>query len=282
MENQTTEKTGGACTCSILNNARIQSTLLIVFILLATFLFAETITSLKEYRYVGSPEPFVNSISVSGEGEVFAKPDTAEFTFTVLEEGATSGEVQEKSTKKTDEIVNALKEKGVEEKDIKTVGYDLYPKYEWVADTRCVGYPCNTNQKQVGFELNQTILVKVRDFDKAGELLELVASKNASNMSGLTFTLADKDSAKAEARKQAIEKAQEKAEKLAEDLGVTLVRINGFSEDGDYGVPMYGGYGGGYGAGDAMMSAESKAMPATVPAGENRIVSNVYITYEIR
>ncbi len=280
MEKSTLETTSNTETgCStLMQSGRIYRSLSLVLILLAAFLFAETIKSLKEYSYVGGGIAPSNAITVSGEGEAFAVPDAAEFTFTILEEADTAGEVQASATTKANNAINALTDKGVVEDDIKTISYSLYPKYEWKADTQCLRYPCEKNRVQIGFELNQSFRIKVRDLDRAGEMLELVTIKGVSSVSGLTFTIADENGVKAEARKQAIDEARSKAEKLASDLGVSLVRIVGFSENG-------------YAQKQAFMrdtmeenSFGGTAMSTTpaVPAGETRVVSNVNITYELR
>jgi uncharacterized protein YggE len=99
-----------------------------------------------------------------------------------------------------------------------------------------------------------------------------------SNVSSLSFTIADEGGVQADARKLAIDEAQEKAEKLASDLGVQLVRIIGFHEEGG-GQPMP------FMRAMAMDMEEvgmGGSMEATIPAGENQIVSRVSITYEIR
>ena len=275
METETTQTNGHHW--GMFNSGRIHSTILIVLILLAAFLFAETIKSLKEYRYVGGGIAPSNAITVSGEGEVFAVPDTAEFTFSIIEEADTAEEVQNLATEKANAAIKALVDSGIEEKDIKTVNYNLSPKYEWKEELNCLRYPCPQNREQVGFAINQSVSVKVRDLDRAGEMLELVTSKGVSSVSGLTFTIADEDTLREEARKHAIDEAREKAEKLADDLGVSLVRIVGFSEGGGYPVmyarSMEAGFGG------AMMDMEESV---SVPAGENKVISNVNITYEIR
>jgi len=277
MENSTSEKTTMESGCSsLVHNGRIQGTLVLVLILLATFLFAQTIKSFKEYRYVGGGVAPSNTITVSGEGEVFAVPDTAEFTFTINEEGETSAAVQKTATDKANEAVKALIEQGgIEEKDIKTIGYSIYPKYEWVTDTACVRIPCTRKQTQVGFTLTQSMVVKVRDIDRAGEMLELVTSKGVSSVSGLSFTVADEDSIQEEVRKLAIDDAKGKAEKLAADLGVTLTRIVGFSEGGYIPKVMYAATMDAVGMGVAEESV-------SVPTGENRVTSTVNITYEMR
>ncbi len=280
MENKTTEEqnvTNKKDVTTIINNKRIQAYLSLTLIFLSTFLLIETLKSFKEYRYVGIGIIPSNTITVSGTGEAFSVPDTAEFTFSIFEEAKTAGDVQDVATKKANDAIKALVENGIEEKDIKTIAYSLNPKYEWKADKTCVRFPCEKNRVQTGFELKQTIKVKVRSFDKAGEMLGIVTSKGVSNISGLTFTIADEDGIKAEARKQAIDEAKEKAEKLANDLGVSLIRIVGFSEGTNSQTRVY--------SNEMMLkSADSVSFEQspTVPAGENKIVSNVNITYEIR
>jgi uncharacterized protein YggE len=276
---ETNEKNETRC-CSFVQNGSMPTSFTIVLILLATFLFAETIKSFKEYRYVGGGVAPSNIISVAGEGEVFAVPDTAEFVFSVNEEAETAAEVQAIATEKANVVIKALREKEIAEEDIKTINYSLSPKYEWKVGAVCNQFSCPRNQEQVGFTLNQSVRVKVRNLDRAGELLELVTEKGVSNVSGLTFTVADEDGLKEDARKLAIDEARAKAEKLASDLGVSLVRIVGFSESGDYGIPMYArtmesSYADGLGGG---VTNES----VSVPAGENKVTSNVSITYEIR
>lgn len=283
METPTTQTKEESRGNSLIHNGRIQSALALVLILLSAFLFAETIKSLKEYRYVGGGIAPTNAITVSGEGEVFAIPDTAEFTFSITERADTSKEAQDMATQKANDAIKALVEQGIEEKDIKTVAYNLYPVYEWRDATTCLRYPCEKTREQVGFELSQSIRVKVKDLDRAGEMLELVTGKGVSDVSGLDFTIADEDDLKQDARKKAIDEAKTKAEQLAQDLGVSLVRIVGFGEsDGGY-YPMYA-------RAEAMLDSSAPAYglgggdesSVSVPSGENRVVSNVTITYEIK
>lgn len=241
------------------------------------FLFIAALGELKGFRYIGAGVPSSNTITVSGEGEVFAVPDRAEFSVTVREEAKTVGEAQEVATKKNNDIIVYLRGAGVEEKDIKTTSYNVYPKYEW-QEIKCVTYPCQSGKQElVGFEVSQTLSVKVKDTKVAGELLSGVGEKGASDVSGLSFTIEDEDTLKAEARAKAIGEAQKKAKVLAKDLNVRLVRVVGFYEDSGGYQPYYG-----LGRGGDMVAMESKASAPEVPVGENKIISNVNITYEIR
>lgn len=244
----------------------------------ALFLLISSIGGLKELRYIGAGVPATNTITVSGEGEVFAVPNRAEFSVTVREEAKTVSEAQEVATKKLNDIVTYLKAAGVEEKDIKTTSYNVYPKYEW-QEIQCVKYPCPPGKQELtGFEVSQTLSVKVKDTKLAGELLSGVGERGASDVSSLSFTIEDEDTLKAEARAKAIQQAREKAAVLAKDLNVHLVRVVGFYEDSGGSRPYYAlGRGG-----DSVMALEAKASAPEIPVGENKIVSNVNITYEIR
>ncbi len=72
--------------------------------------------------YSRSIEPSsFRSFSVSGEGEVVAVPDVAQFTFSVITQGGTDiPALQKENTNTANAIIDFLKENGVEEKDIKT------------------------------------------------------------------------------------------------------------------------------------------------------------------
>jgi len=246
--------------------------------MLALFLVVATIKEFKEMRYVGSGIDATNTITVSGEGEVFAVPDIATFSVTVLERANTVEPAQERASEKNNAIVAYLKEQGIAEKDIKTTDYNVYPRYEYGTASCREGYCPPGEQRLVGYEVSQTLTVKVRDTEKAGGLLSGVGSLGASSVSGLSFTVDDEDKLQNEARGLAIEDARTQAAELAKQLNVRLVRIVGFSENGYYPPMPYAARGA---AMDMAVAQEAKLAP-DLPVGENKIVSNVTVTYEVR
>lgn len=248
--------------------------------LLALFLLAATIYAFKSIHYVGSGVSASNTISVDGEGEVFAVPDTATFSVTVQERAKDVATAQSAATKKNNDIIAYLKAQGVEAKDIQTADYNVQPQYEYSNGACTSGYCQPGKQTLVGFEVTQTLSIKVKDTNKAGDLLSGVGSKGASSVSGLSFTIDDKDKLEADARDKAIAKAKQKADALANALGVSIVRIVGFSENAN---TPYGYARGAVMAMDAGSSAKAEAAPSPeLPMGQNKITSNVNITYEIR
>ena len=245
--------------------------------LLALFLLAATIYVFQSYRFIGSGVPATNTVTVSGEGEVFAVPDIASFSVMVQERGETVGPAQDAATEKSNAVIAYLKEQGIEEKDIKTTEYSVYPRYEYLNSTCRDGYCPPGEQTLVGYEVSQTLLVKVRETKKAGEILSGVGKLGASSVSGLSFTIDDEDALKMEARGMAIRDAEARAEALSKQLGVRLVRIVGFNEDGSSYPPIAYGMGG-----EIAVRQDSAKATLELPVGENKITSNVSITYEIR
>lgn len=259
--------------------AKFRKVVVVVGALLALFLAVKTIAEVKGLHYIGTGVPAMNTITVEGDGEAVAIPDTAHFTFSVVEKAASVALAQDAASKKMTAITAYLKDAGVEDKDIKTVGYSVNPQYDWVQETCAVGVSCKPGRSVLsGYEVRQTIEIKVTDTKKAGDLLSGIGSKGASELSGLTFSVEDEDALKAQARGEAIDKAKAQADMLADKLGVTLVRIVSFNENsGGYPTPYYG-----YGAGGVMAKDAIAPQSVPVPTGENKISSHVMITYEIR
>jgi uncharacterized protein YggE len=264
---------------SDLQKRRLFNSVITVLVLLAVFLAALAINTFKENSYIGKGNYATNTITVNGKGEVFAVPDTGSFSFSVVEEGKTVAVAQDLASRKINAIIGAIKALGVAEKDIKTIGYNSYPKYEYIQANLCTnGYCPPGKQILTGYEVNQTISVKVRKTADAGGVLTKVGDLGASNISGLNFVVDNLDAVQADARDKAIQDAKNKANVLAKSLGVKLVKIVSFNEAGNQPI---------YYAMDAMKSQSmsggqiAPSVAPQLPTGENDIVSNVSITYEV-
>lgn len=217
-------------------------------------------------RYAAHP-PMV--VSVSADSKVSAPPDIATLSFGVQTGRQPTAQAAVANLKKNiDNIIAAVEKVGIEKKDIGTENFWMNPAYDYLEGT----------QVPRGFEATQSLRVKVRDLEKVGAVLTAATAAGANQAGGVTFGIDNPDELKATARKEAIEKAQAKAIVLAESLGMRIVRLTGFGEDGQNPVVPYMakdfGYGGMAGGGG------SEAM--TIPAGEQEIVSYVTLTYELR
>ncbi|HEY0907805.1 MAG TPA: SIMPL domain-containing protein [Candidatus Paceibacterota bacterium] len=259
---------------TLTTNPRFKNAAIVLAILLIALVAVRIVRESKEISYVGAPENMQNMITVSGKGEVLATPDIATFSYTVSEEALVVSDAQKKATDKSNAILAQIKAAGIEDKDIKTTSYNIYPRYDYQSSSIYVP----GKQILAGYVVSQTVEVKVRKLETAGTLLTSIGEYGADNISGLSFSVDKQEDLMRDARDKAITDARDQAKKLANALGVRLGSITSFYESSPY-QPMY------Y-AKDAMISASvangGAAMAPELPAGESKIVSNVTITYSIK
>ena len=240
--------------------ARLAAVAVLVF--LALFLLVKTWDAAFG-RDISDP---YNTITVEATGRAAMVPDTARITFTVIESAAEVAAAQDAATTKTDAALALLTEQGIEERDVKTLSYNVSPRYEYNREPCYPGMLCPTGSPRItGYDVSQTIEVKVRDTEKAGDVLAALGGVGVQNISGPEFVVDDETAVSSEARA--------KAKELAKQLGVRLGKVVSFTE----GAPgdMYG-----YGKGGAMMEAAVDRAPS-LPVGENETEISVMITYEI-
>lgn len=244
-----------------------------IAVVLAVLLSVVAFKNFKE-----NPNPYQNTISVTGNGEVTAVPDIATVSFSVHSEGKDIAAAQKIVTESANAVIKALKDGGIDEKDIKTDSYTSNPKYEWSSTPCREGFCPPGNQKLVGYEVTHSMTVKIRNLDKVGDILAVLGTQKVENMYGPNFTFDDDRDLQSEARAKAIDDAKTKAKELAKSLGVHLGKIVEFSDSG-YGGPVPYMLKGGV----AMDAATAESAPApTVPTGENTVSSQVTITFRIK
>lgn len=262
----------------MLSNVKIQKAAFAAITLLAVFLLGQSLAVFGGLRYIGTNPQAQSIISVSGKGEVVAVPDIASFNFSVEKESLFVADAQNEVAKRTNDIITFLKKNGVAEKDIKTSGYHIYPRYEY--QTKGDGgvlMPSSDGRRYLAaYVVSQSVEVKVRALADAGKLLSGLGELGATNVSGLSFDFDKHDELVREARNKAIADARAEAEKLSKALGVRLVRIVSYNEGGGYPIYYTKAEAAGYGiGGDGRVTPE-------IPVGEDKLISQVTIAYEIK
>jgi hypothetical protein len=207
-----------------------------------------------------------NTVSFNGEGKVLAKPDVAVIDFSIITEASTSKAAQDANSKKSQNVIDFLKKQNIEDKDIKTISYYIYPLYS---------YPRNETPKIEGYHVDQVIRVKVKNLDNVSSILDGIVTAGANRINNLSFEIDEPEKLKAEARARAIADAKKKADELKGQIGIKLGKIVNFSENvGGWPVPLY-----------KTIALEEKSIGSggpALPAGENEITVNITITYQIR
>ncbi len=241
---------------------------LIVFLVSVTVLVNVTISNTaKEAKFIGVSDNFRNTISVSGVGEVFVEPDMGTAIFTVVNENEDVRQALSENTTNSNRLIEFLTESGIEERDIKTISFNITPRYDFIDRTDW------TPGRRVlaGYQVNHSLEVKIREIEQTGIIVEGAVNAGANEVSGIGFVVENEEEYRSESRALAVEDAKRKAEELASQLGVELVTITGYNESGAP-IPF------------DMMAREAVGMGGApdIQTGENLIRTNVTVNYEIR
>ncbi len=212
----------------------------------------------------GAAQPVTRQINISGNGKVYLAPNVAYVFIGVHSQAESVGDALNQNNSKAVTVANALKQLGVEEKDIQTSGFNIYPQQQYNPEGQMTG---------TLYVVDNTVNVTVRDLTTLGKLLDAVVRAGANSINGINFDVLDKTEAISQARKLAIEDAQRQAQELASAAGVELgdlIALNAYMNTGP--TPLYDQKGG--------VAAATGEVP--VSAGQLMISVDVNMTYEIK
>lgn len=203
------------------------------------------------------------TFDVTGEGKSSTAPDIAEITAGITVSAQTVKAAQDQINAVINKVSQAIKQTGVDPKDIQTTNYNIYPSYDYTGGSqRITGYSASTN-----------LSVKVRDLDNVNNVIDAVTASGANQISGLSFGVDDKTKVEDEARQKAVAQAKKKAEQAAKIAGFKLGRIINYSENfqGEpRPIPLM------------METAKSAGVPTRVEPGSSEVIVNVTLSYEIQ
>ncbi len=236
------------------------------------------------YLYDSSSVGASKTFTVQGKGEAMAVPNKASVSANFVSEGKTQQEASDALAKSLTAANAEFAKIGIKKEDIKTESVSLNPKYESCnvsADSR-IAPPCNfNNPKIIGYTASQNIKLsfKIENGDKASleKTLGQLSSLGARDVNGPNFEADNKEAIKI-AREMATKEAREKGEAIAKALGMRLGKVVSYSEStggGGYPYPM-------------MMKASfdsasvKESAPVPVSLGEDKVVLNVDVTYEMK
>ncbi len=211
-----------------------------------------------------SPTDNEHTISVSGNGKVTLKPDTADVRLGVVASGRTVKAVRQQAANAMTAVIGALKKLGIADKDIQTSWISLQPTYDYNVGT--------VPPRITGYQFSNAISVTIRDLDKVGDAIDNALAAGATTLDGITFRVADETGAESQARTAAMADAHTKAQALAGAAGVAITGVASISETvAPTPYPVY------YGATDAA----GKAASTPVQPGTSDITISVTVVYLI-
>jgi uncharacterized protein YggE len=233
----------------------------------ALALFALVVSACGPTTVNQAAQPPLRTINVTGNGSVDLVPDIAYIYVGVHTEKPSAAEAVKENNTQTQKMIQALKDFGIDAKDIRTTNFSIYPQDKYDPQT---GTP--TGEKT--YVVDNTVYVTVRNLDKLGDLLDTVVAAGANTVNSIQFDVADKSEAIKKARADAVKDASTQAQELADAANVKLGEVQSVGFYDSQPAPVYAGKGGGGGA----------VMDAAVPIQPGQLTFNVTVsmTYEIK
>lgn len=189
---------------------------------------------------------FRESVLVDGTGEAYGNPNMLDADLAVETTAATVGEALDRANVAATRMRDTLVRAGIARADLQTSSVNISSKV-------------NDAQKIVGYTVSQGLSVKIRNLQRAGQLLSaaIAAGGNAARLNGVSFAIDNDAALLATARRNAFADARRKAELYAREAGRRLGPVLKVSET----APRCGGCGGqdsrfGMGAGGAGVPIE--------------------------
>ena len=150
-------------------------------------------------------------LSVSATGEAETRPDEARFQAGIESWASTARAASDANADDIREIVAALREAGVAERDIQTRNVSV----------QRIEYGARKGQ----YQASNIVAVTVRDVDKTGQAVSAVTDAGANVVSGPDLRMSDPEGAANTAYGNAYKAARARAEAYAEAAGMEISRV---------------------------------------------------------
>ncbi len=201
------------------------------------------------------------TLTVTGNGTVYLTPDIAYLYVGVHTESADIAEAVAQNNRRTQAVVNALKNAGVALEDIQTSNFSVWSMEDYD----------DAGNRYMKYSVENTVYITIRDLSQLGALLNTAVASGANTINSLVFDVSDKSAALTEARKKAMDNASALAGELAGKAGLKVGDVQSITYTDYLPSPYYGMGGGG---------AALEALP-TVPIqpGMMQVTATVTVTY---
>ncbi|MDU5971258.1 MAG: SIMPL domain-containing protein [Finegoldia magna] len=161
------------------------------------------------------------TIRVKGKGKISVKPDTIKIMIKAEGLRWNYDETIEQSTQDTRILRDALKNAGLDPKDLKTTYFSIDSKYESYRDKND-----DYKEKFVGYEYEHRTYIKFENDNKIlGKVLYELAHCDVKVKFDINYTVKDKEKVKNDLLEKAVEDSTTKAKVLAKASGVKLKEI---------------------------------------------------------
>jgi uncharacterized protein YggE len=178
------------------------------------------------HQSLASPAPtgdtgsVIKSITVTGQGSIKVKPDTASLNIGVQATATTATKALAQANESAAALLAALKSAGISGDDITTSGLSIYPQYG------------TSGNVITSYQASNSVTVTVRDIAKTGPVVDAAAAAAGDSLTigGVSFYVNDTEALIGAARAAAIDNAHKRASEYATAAGVGVGAVLQISE----------------------------------------------------
>lgn len=206
-------------------------------------------------------------ITVTGTSQQLVNNQLAGFQVSVTQTDKNKDTALSAVNQAMAEIVQAVKDFGIESKDITTQNVSVYE----VGQPEILIYPPRPNSDEPQWQASNSLSIILRQVDKASALTDLLQNFELAQVSGPNFSLDQSSDNDDELLVKAVDNAREKAAKVAAASGRKLGKVITVSESGGV-YPVYRG----------MMLEAKDSVAAPVEPGSSEMTKSVTVVFELK
>ena len=196
------------------------------FAVLTGVVAAASLLFAQERPTVAAP---ANSLYVGTDGKYESAPDTALFQFNISVQEESAQAAYRRASQAAEQVRQLLKSNQIDPQSAEIGFFSLQPVYDYR----------NPKRKLVGYRVNTSVSLKLKDFAKVGPIASQLSDVDVTQNQTLSYILENLEAAKERAVEDAYHKAHEEALTLARASGRGLGELSYASVDvQQMGVPV--------------------------------------------
>ena len=163
-------------------------------------------------QMVFRPFSMPREMTVTGNGEIVAKPDYVQIQIEVRTEGKEVSAAQQENAVIMNRVIASLVALNIPREAIQTTAYTISPNYDYIEG----------RQVFRGYEVQNAITVKITDISQVGTVIDTAVENGANHVSAIQFKIDDSDAYYRQALQLALIDAQGKAKSMADTMHLPL------------------------------------------------------------
>ena len=207
-----------------------------------------------------------NTITVQGSSSITVSPTIAYVSIGVTTFNKNAASAQSENAVKMDRVYKTLASLGIKKDKIKTVNYNISPRYDYK----------NNVATLAGYNVINSIRVTVNDLKKVSDVLDMTIKEGVNQSNSISFGVTDeeRDRLYLQALSQAVSNAKEKANTIAAAAGIAISKPANIIEGSSahFVQPNYRAM--------DMAKMASETAPTPISEGELMIEANVTVIYD--